>query len=94
MKSYFLQSVDRPLDVDAALSRLLPGQRSPWLLCSSDGDPAAYFDVDSTDPTTVFADMSGRNYSGDPAVISTLRALQALVGGIIVDQDDEEPPPN
>ena len=94
MKSYFLEAV---CDADLArqmLSDLLPSQSDPWVLQTSDGaDIIAYFNISSESydelrgPNVIHADISGRHYNEDKAVISVLRALQdGLAGKILDDQ--------
>jgi hypothetical protein len=64
---------------------------------AGDGDPIAYFGVTnenaSVDPdlrgSFVRADISGRHYNADPAVISILRKLQSALGGNIRNDDGE-----
>src|SRR5262245_42280154 len=87
-KSYSLQSVESIEGAVATLREILPGQVSPWLLLSSDGDPIAYFDVrpgdvDAAGPSVV-VDVSGRHYDDDEKVLAILRKLQQSIGGNIV----------
>ena len=85
MKSYFLQRISSIDAAKDALRARLPGKESPWLLLSAVGDPIAYFDVqvdlDGVPNVNVQADISGRHYDEDTAVIAVLRDLQLKVGG-------------
>jgi len=92
MKSYFLEDIASCQDVVQALSQVLPGQQKPWLLLEPGGDAIAYFNAhpSESDPDKigVQADVSGRHYNEDKAVIDILRRLQTVLGGIIRDDDD------
>jgi hypothetical protein len=92
MKSYFLEDIAPQQDVPEALSQVLPGQQNPRLLLDVRGDAIACFNADpsETDPSKieVTADMSGRHYNEDNAVIDALRRLQTALGGTIRDDDD------
>lgn len=81
--------------VEVELSRLLPGQTDPWLLLASPEDPIAYFNLrvrgeeeDLLGPNLIQADISGRHYHEDEAVLSVLREIQSISGGQIRDDDD------
>jgi len=64
------------------------------------GDPIAYFNVNPDDSETelpdgppergpsVQADISGRHFHDDAIVLSVLRKVQEVVGGVIRDDDD------
>ena len=87
MKTYSLDRITSVADARAALGLLLPGSASPWVLCAEDGDVIAYFnvvesDIDLVGPA-VTADISGRHFNEDAAVIVILKALQQKVGGVI-----------
>jgi hypothetical protein len=87
MKTHALDRVSSSEQAKTALCSLLPGQSSPWLLCASDGDVIAYFnlvdaDVDLVGPA-ITADVSGRHYNEDSAVLKVLKAAQQTVGGTI-----------
>ena len=74
------------------LDRLLPGQQDPWLLTSSEDDPVAYFNVipgEGSGQFGVSADISGRHYREDAAVIFIPRQLQLVVGGNLTNDFDE-----
>jgi len=92
MKSYFLENIASHQEVLQALSQVLPGQQKPWLLLEPGGDAIVYFNAhpSESDPDMieVQADMSGRHYNNDKAVIDILRRLQTALGGIIRDDDD------
>jgi len=88
MKSLSLQRVSSIDEAVQALRDTLPGQESPWLLRAEDGDAIAYFNVspgelDVSGPA-IIADISGRRYDEDEAVLAVLRSIQAKVGGVIV----------
>lgn len=87
MKSYFLLDVDSAIAARQALETQLPGQSEPWLLLSRRGDPIAFFHVgDELDGEPVIhieADVSGRHFNEDAAVLDVLTRLQALLGGVI-----------
>jgi len=83
MKSVLLTDIQKPDEVRAALSGVLPGQQEPWLLLAAAGDPIAYFHVDTDGEVTVTADISGRHYNEDDAVIGVLQKIQLAVGGKI-----------
>lgn len=89
MKSYFLANVADPSGLEAELAHLLPGQSHPWLLVSDEGNPVAYFNIESGQHVQV--DISGRHYNEDKAVLTVLEALRTRVGGTI--HDDEYPKP-
>jgi hypothetical protein len=92
MKSYHLEEISSPEQATEELSRLLPGQENPWLLKDATGDAIAYFNVDITESEIatfcVIADISGRHYNEDDAVVDVLRLLQRAVGGTIRDDND------
>ena len=87
MKSYILEGVTSPGEVRFILDRLLPGQRDPWLLRETDGDPIAYYALVEADVelkrSAVVANISGRHYDQDERVVAILQRLQAAVGGEI-----------
>jgi hypothetical protein len=87
MKSHFLVGITSEHLAGEALRSALPGQEEPWVLLSEGGDPIAYFNVgtmlDGEHVIHVQADVSGRHYSKDAAVVEVLRGLQAAVGGVI-----------
>src|SRR5258707_1239915 len=99
MKTYALEDISSCERASAELRVLLPGQEMPWLLKAPDGDCIAYFKVGPKDlwrtgdkdlgrtGDWVTADISGRHYHEDAAVVSILRQLQSAVGGVIIDDD-------
>jgi hypothetical protein len=92
MKSYFLEDLGDPARVRGELSKLLPIQVDPWLLLASDDDALAYFNVLTREPgvSHVQADISGRHFDRDEAVLEVLRELQKRLGGVVRDDDDNE----
>jgi hypothetical protein len=95
MKSYLLYGISGVDAAAAALDRRLPGGRDPWHLFDADGDVIAYFralpsnlefegpdDPNGSGPL-VQADVSGRHYNEDEAVISVLRDIQVVVGLLV-----------
>jgi|LakMenEpi03Aug12_release.lakeMendotaPanAssembly.Ray.scaffolds.fasta_scaffold3015254_1 hypothetical protein len=84
MKSHFLTDVANADAARAALDRLLPSQRDPWVLFDGAGDAIAYFNADG-DGITV--DISGRHFNEDAAVIGLLEAVQREAGGAIESDD-------
>ena len=101
MKSYFLYAISDVVAAEAGLDRLLPIQRRPWILAANAGDPIAYFNVNEInldfdgpgDPSgpgpMVQADISGRHYNEDQAVIALLGELQETVGGLVMNEAGE-----
>jgi hypothetical protein len=89
MKSLFLTDLQRPELLRSALSSVLPGQKDPWLLASTAGDPIAYFNIETEkeDPH-VQADISGRHHDEEESVIAALSKIGRIVGGRI--QNEEE----
>ena len=89
MKSYFLAPIVSPAEALEALSTLLPEQSTPWLLLDPTGDTIAYFSLvecdDTTGLRTIQADISGRHYHEDAAVLAVLHQLQARLGGAVTD---------
>ena len=87
MKTYALDQIASADQANAALTAALPGQSSPWILRATDGDAIAYFDIVSGDTDLVgpaiTADISGRHYNEDEAVVAVLAALQKKLGGVI-----------
>ena len=87
MKSYFLSPIPSSSVAVAALSEVLPGQTGTWLLTNSSGDTIAYFSLvecdDTTNLRTIQADISGRHYNEDDAVLAVLHQLQTKLGGEI-----------
>ena len=87
MKSYFLDHVSSVVAAETALSDELPGQRDPWVILNTPGDPIAYLRVgtllEDGPNLHIQADMSGRHYDKDQVVIELLERLQKLVGGSI-----------
>ncbi|WP_152544619.1 hypothetical protein [Actibacterium mucosum] len=97
MKSYFIERITDPLKARQTLSQYLPGQHDPWVLWTRDAAaPVAYLNVDIVDdvwdevegPFYIQADISGRNYNEDDYVLSLLRKVQNIVGGVIKDDND------
>lgn len=90
MKSYILESVCSAKLAEDELSRLLTHNGETWFLQNAQQDVVAYFHVLAADPSlevnapAVIADISGRRYDSDDAVLSVLKALQAKVKGEIV----------
>jgi hypothetical protein len=93
VKTYALENISSCEQASAELRHLLPGQQAPWLLKASDGDVIAYFNVvlkshgSEERGSCVTADVSGRHFNEDAAVISVLRHLQSAIGGDIIDDD-------
>jgi hypothetical protein len=93
VKTYALQNISSCTSASTELEKLLPAQRTPWLLKTHDGDVIAYFKVLPKENGSewhghcVTADVSGRHYNEDAAVISALRQLQLAVGGEITDDN-------
>ena len=87
MKSYFLEGISSIDAARVALRSRLPGQESPWLLRSSSGDPLAHFnvgsDLDGAPILNIQADIRGRHYHEEAAVIAVLKDIQRLVGGVL-----------
>jgi hypothetical protein len=87
MKSMALSAIPNPDNILAVLDQVLPGQREPWLLLATDGDPIAYFNVltEGTDWEAPYiqADISGRHYNEDDAVVAVLSKIASHVGGRI-----------
>jgi hypothetical protein len=90
VKSYFLDELNDEASVWAALSRALPNWVDPWLLKDERDDIIAYFNVNrmSARQLSVQADLSGRHYNEDGAVIRLLKSLQDQLGGVVTDDDD------
>ena len=95
MKTYALENISSCEQATVELRQLLPGQDDPWLLKASDGDVIAYFNIvpkshhSEWSGSCVIADVSGRHFNEDAAVISVLRHLQSVIGGHIKDDDDK-----
>jgi hypothetical protein len=93
MKTYALDNISSCEQAIAEFRQLLPGQEAPWLLKSCEGDAIAYFHViakrDGSEwsGSCVTADVSGRHFNKDAAVIAVLRRLQLVVGGDIADDN-------
>ena len=91
MKSCFLEDVASLEEALSALRQLLPGQESPWLLRTSKGDPAAYFNLVTTggdvDGPAIQADVSGRHWDQMELVLATLEKLRSLIGGRITSDE-------
>lgn len=86
MRTYCLSPIASRSTAAETLDSLLPGQREPWLLKDETGDAMAYFNIDDIDQShvlTVSADISGRHYNCDAAVVSVLERLRDRVGGEI-----------
>ena len=99
MKSYFIEGLGDLGRVRSELSKLLPGQADPWLLLTADDDVVAYFNISTEEfnfsaeeayGLCVVADISGRHYYQDEAVLKILRELQKRLGGVVRDDDDNE----
>ena len=100
MKSYLLFGISNMETAVAELDRVLPGQRDPWLLSDPSGDVIGYFrawptnlEVDGPDDPNgagplVQADISGRHYNEDAAVITVLRQVQVAAGGVLKNDDN------
>jgi hypothetical protein len=93
VKTYALQNISSCETASTELERNLPGQQAPWLLKASDGDVIAYFNLVPKKAGSqwgghcVTADVSGRHYNEDAAVLSILRHIQSVVGGEITDDN-------
>jgi len=93
MKTYALQNISSCERAATELRAHLPGQQRPWLLRAFDGDVVAYFNVLPEKEGSewrghcVTADISGRHYTEDLAVISVLQRLQPVVGGEVTDDN-------
>jgi hypothetical protein len=87
MKSMALAAISKPDNVRAALDQVLPGQREPWVLLATDGDPIAYFHLKSEgtdwESPYIAADISGRHFNEDDAVAAVLTRIATHVGGRI-----------
>jgi len=88
MKSIFLTNLRRPEILKSAISSILPGQKEPWILASTAGDPIAYFHIEKEDTKpSIQADISGRHYEKEKIVIDTLIEIAGLVGGTIKNEN-------
>ncbi len=87
MKSMALSAISNPERILPVLDQVLPGQREPWLLLATDGDPIAYFNFvpEGTDWEAPYiqADISGRHYNEDDAVAAVFTKIASHVGGRI-----------
>ena len=92
VKSYRLEEITSLERAIEELTLLLPGQENPWLLKDATGDAIAYFNVEITASEAatlcIVADVSGRHYDEDDAVVDILRLLRRAVGGAIRDDHD------
>ncbi|WP_026600106.1 hypothetical protein [Methylosinus sp. sav-2] len=101
MKSYILYGVSNATDASTELDRYLDRSGDgTWTLLHEGGDAIAYFSVGpgnkeselSDEPpkrgSNVQADISGRHFYDDAIVLSVLRKVQDVVGGVIRDDDD------
>lgn len=83
MKTYVLDRVTSVEQAKAELFSVLPD----GILYAPDGDAIAYFEVIESDIDTVgpaiTADISGRHYDEDEAVIAVLKTFQRMLGGVI-----------
>lgn len=87
MKSYLLIGIENIAVAERTLDVCLPGQRHPWLLLSDTGDAIAYFNIDEcldgTAMPHIAADVSGKHFDRDEAVLTVLEALRSQLGGRI-----------
>jgi len=87
VKTHYLDRVSSIADAKSALGSLLCENASTWLLRAADGDVIAYFNVVESDieliGPAVTADVSGRHYNEDAAVIGVLKELQKKIGGVL-----------
>lgn len=102
MRSRFLFFVSSQVAAEAALDKLLPGQRDPWLLCDETGDPIGYFNIysDPTNARPMSRPPDGNNdrnrpyiqadisgrHYGDEVTVA-LEQLQTMIGGIVEDHE-------
>lgn len=93
MKTYSLDNIANLEGAARELRRLLPGQEMPWLLKDTAGDVIAYFNVGPSEAggsqLWVTVDISGRHFGEERSVVAVLRELQAVVGGIVRDDNDQ-----
>lgn len=87
MKSYFLEHISNIAAAELALRTELPGQEHPWLLRAADGDVIAYFNVEPNlggEPNlNIQADISGKHFNEDAAVVDVLQRLRTSIGGTV-----------
>jgi hypothetical protein len=99
MKSYILYNVSSAADASTELDRHLSRSGDgTWVLLDEGGDAIAYFIVGSGDRelpdappervSIIQADISGRHFYDDAIVLSALKEVQDVVGGVIRDDDD------
>jgi hypothetical protein len=74
-------------EAELALSALLPGYTSPWMLLATENDPIAYLSIVEsgcgfTCPA-IMAGMSGRHSNEDSTVTKLLGKLKEQLGGEI-----------
>jgi len=90
VKSYLLEGITEVAVAEAALNEELPGQNHPWLLYASNGDVLAYLHIethlDGVSNFHICAEISGRHYDQDRAVVALLGRIQGRIGGAL--QDD------
>jgi hypothetical protein len=90
MKTVSLVGISDPGEARKALSRVLPCHQETWLLLAKEGDSVAYFYVDlsaeESDTPCIRADISGRHYNEDAAVI-VLSEIAGVVGGRILTEE-------
>lgn len=88
MKSLFLTGIERPALLRSALSQVLPAHGETFLLASPAGDPIAYLSiVCESEAMEVQADISGRHYHEEDAVVAVLNRIGAIVGGSVKNED-------
>lgn len=85
MKSYFLIGTAGRPQTQAVMDELLPAQRDPWVLFHATNGAVAYLSVEPNGD--VQADVSGRHYNQDDAVLEMLEVLKVRVGGKIENDD-------
>lgn len=85
MKSYLLEGISDASAAEVALNEALPGQSHPWLLYDFKGDALAYFHIDThldgISNIHICAEVSGRHYDQDSAVMALLSRIQGRIGG-------------
>jgi len=90
VKTYFLEGLPDADEARRVLSARLPQWVEPWLLNDDAGDAIAYFQLGRDDDGTIAiqADLSGRHWDRAEKVVNLLRDLQAILGGLVTDDDD------
>lgn len=91
METYILEGLSERERIVAVLSQRLPHLVEPWTFKDEGGVVLAFLDVvEANGAVSIVANLSGAHPSQSEKVIELLSELQVLLGGRVIDPEDDD----